>query len=73
MAYSIEDAIILTSFTFGSVFLYGTALKLHNDRLIKFPNTKFHSCDLLNLSLMTLSGISIFTLYYKAKQILDKL
>lgn len=76
MVNTIDKYIILSSFTFGSVYLYGTSLRLYLDRLNrsdKFPNKNLDWCDYINLSTMTFSGVAILLTSIKTLQILDKL
>lgn len=52
--------IILTSFTFGSLYLFGISLKQYNNRLIKHnQKNNLVNIDILNLSLMVITSISI--------------
>lgn len=65
--------IILTSYTFSAYFLFGTSVKLYNDRLLKYPNLSFHVTDLFNLSIMMLSGFSVIKLTMKSIDMIEKL
>ena len=68
---SIAKVIILSSCTLGSYYLFGTIVKLQNERSIKYHNKLFNMTDYLNLSLMVLSGFSIITLTIKTIDMLE--
>lgn len=61
-----DKLIIFASSTFSIYFLFGTSLKLYNDRLLKYPNLPFHVVDVLNLSIILLSGFFVIKLTMKS-------
>ena len=68
-----NKVIIITTYTFSAFYLFGISVKLHNDRLIKYPNLKFHPIDCLNLSIMALSGFAVIKLIMKNIEMLENL
>ena len=68
---SVAKVIMLSSCTIGSCYLFGTIIKLQNERSIKYNNKLFNMTDYLNLSLMVLSGFSIITLTIKTIDMLE--
>ena len=69
----VSNIIILTSYTLSAYFLFGMSVRLHSERLLKFPNKLFHPTDLLNLPIMALSGYSVIRFTMKSIEILEKI
>ncbi len=70
---SVQKVILLTSYTISAYLLFGTSVKLHSERLLKFPNKLFHPTDLINLPIMIISGFTVIKLTLKSIEILEKL
>ena len=70
---TVSKLIILTSYTFGAYFLFGTSIELYSDRLLKYPNLSFHVTDVLNLSIMVLFGLSVEKMTIKTIDMLEKI